>query len=101
MNIFAAIGMVLNSNLNKPLNITLDEIQESVDNAHKVTRYVKTTVGIPYNTTYNKQVISESDSPVFSIEGNGRILQILPICNHNANSRVGTVLLTVDGEING
>ena len=97
MNIFAAIKKAINSNLDKPLNITLNEIQTSVN--RKAYRKVKTVVGVPYNTTYANQVISESDNPIFSVEGKGRILQILPICNQNANSRVGTVLLTVDDEI--
>lgn len=96
MNIFAAIKKAINSNLDKPLNITLDEIQGSIG---KATRKVKTVVGIPYNATNKSQVLTLNDTPVFSIEGKGRILQILPICNYNANSRVGTVLLTVDGEI--
>lgn len=98
MNIFAAIKKAINSDLDKPLNITLNEIRDSVNNGHKITRHVETVVGIPYNATYNSQVINASDEPVFSIEGSGRILQILPVCNQNINSRAGTVLLTVDGE---
>lgn len=97
MSIWAEIKKSINSNLNKPLNITLDEIQTSVN--RKATRKVEIVVGVPYNEIYREQVLTINDTPVFSIEGNGRILQILPICNYNYNSRVGTVLLTVDGEI--
>ena len=99
MNIFAAIKKAINSNLDKPLNITLDEIKASVGKGNSASRKVKTVVGVPYNATNKSQVLTTNDTPVFSIEGKGRILQILPICNQNANSRVGTVLLTVDGEI--
>lgn len=99
MNILAAIQMLVNSNPEKPLNVTLDEINDSIGEVRKATRKVKTVVGIPYNATNKSQVLTLDDTPVFSIEGHGRILQILPICNQNSNSRVGTVLLTVDGEI--
>lgn len=96
MNILGAIGKFINSDLHKPLNITLNEIQNSVN---KATRRVKIITGIPYNATYDNQVITTTDEPIVSITGSGRILQILPICNQNSNSRNGTVLLTVDGEI--
>lgn len=99
MNIFAALQMLVNSNPNKPLDIKLDEVQAEVGNLRKATRKVKTIAGVPYNATNKSQVLTTDDTPVFSVEGSGRILQILPICNYNANSRVGTVLLTVDDEI--
>lgn len=99
MTIFAAIKKAINSNLNKPLDLTLGEIQTSVDAIHDVKRKIKTVVGIPYNATNKEQVITLNDTPVFSVTGKGRILQILPVCNYNANSRVGTVMLSVDGEV--
>lgn len=97
MNIFGAIKKSINSDLTKPLDITLNEIQETIN--RKATRKVKVITGIPHNTTYNAQVITTTDEPVFSINGSGRILQILPICGQSSTSRYGTVLLSVDGEI--
>ena len=99
MNIFAAIKKAINSNLNKPLDITLSEIQDSVNNIRRVTYHIETVIGVPYNATHSTQVINTNDDSIFSINGKGRILQVLPICNQNSNSRIGTVLLTVDGEI--
>ena len=78
MNIFAAIKKAINSNLDKPLNITLDEIKASVGKGNSASRKVKTVVGVPYNATNKSQVLTTNDTPVFSIEGKGRILQILP-----------------------
>lgn len=97
MNIFAAIKKAINSNLDKPLNITLDEIQTSVN--RKATRKVVEFVGVPYNATSNAQVLSEADAPIFSVEGSGRILQIIPATNYSGADKYGTVLLHVDGDI--
>ena len=99
MNIFAALQMLVNSNAKKPLNITLDEIQASVNSVRKATRKIGVVKGITYNTNYDSQVLSVLDEPIISIEGSGRILQIIPVTNTNAGSRLGTVLFTVDGEI--
>ena len=95
MNIFAAIKKAINSDLDKPLNITLDEIQSVIN--RKPSYKVFETLGIPYNATNNTQVLSEADAPVFSVEGAGRILQIVPVTNNSGSSKYGTVLLTVDG----
>lgn len=100
MNIFAVVKKAINSNLDKPLNITLDEIKSDVANLGKLTRKVVTAVGVPYNSTYNASVLSLDDEPVLSIEGVGRILSILPIIKTPSNSlTVGTALITVDDEI--
>lgn len=99
MNIFAAIKKAINSNLNKPLDVTLGEIQTSVNNVRKASRKVVEMVGIPYNTTTNEQVLTNDDEPIFSVNGSGRILQIVPITNQGAADRYGTVLLNIDGDI--
>lgn len=97
MNILAAIGMCINSNLKKPLDITLNEIQTSIN--RKATRNVAEVLGVPYNATYNAQILTTADDPIFSVNGSGRILQIIPVTNSSSSDKFGTVLLTVDGNI--
>lgn len=100
MNIFAAIKKAINSNLDKPLNITLDEIKSDVKSVNKITTMNVCAVGVPYNTTYDKQILSESDAPVLSIEGVGRILAIFPVVKSTSGGTThGTSLITVDNNI--
>lgn len=100
MNIFAAIKKAINSNLDKPLNITLDEIKTSVDNVRKATRHMGKVVGIPYNTTTDRQVLNASDAPILSVNGSGRIIQVIPIFFGSPSSAVkGTALISVDDTI--
>lgn len=97
MNIIAAIRMFINSKADKPLDITLDEMQKVVN---RKPRYkISEILGIPYNTTHNVQVLSEADDPIFSVEGSGRILQIIPATSYSGADKYGTVLLHVDGDI--
>jgi hypothetical protein len=94
MNIFAVVKKCINSNLDKPLNETIEEIKKSTV---KGTRIVESAVGVLYNTTYSSQVLSMNDEPIFSVNGRGRILQIIPVSNKNVTSNVyGTTILTVD-----
>ena len=97
MNIFAAIKKTINSNLNKPLDITLSEIKTSV--GRKPTHKVAEFLGVPYNATYNAQVLTTADEPIFSVNGSGRILRIIPVTKSGSSDKFGTVLLTVDGDI--
>lgn len=99
MNIFAAIKKAINSDLNKPLNVTLAEIQGAVNNSRAASRNVRSAIGVPYNATVDSQVITDNDTALVSVAGAGRILQILPLCdNGNGGTKIGTALLTVDGE---
>lgn len=94
MNFFAVIKKCINSNLDKPLNVTLDEIRTLTP---KVTHMIESAVGVLYNTTYSAQVLTMDDEPIFSVNGRGRILQIIPVSNKNVTSTVyGTTILTVD-----
>lgn len=97
MNIFAVIKKCINSNLDKPLNETLEEIKSLTP---KVTRMVASATGVLYDTNYSSQVLSMDDEPVLSVNGRGRILQIIPVSNKNVTSTVyGTTILTVDDKI--
>lgn len=98
MNIFAAIKKAINSDLNKPLNITLGEIQASVNNVRKASRHVAIVTDIPYNSDVTQQILTTADPAVLSVAGSGRILQMIPICDNSAK-RSGTVLLSIDDEI--
>lgn len=99
MNIFAVVKKAINSNLNKPLNITLDEIKEMVSTP-TIKRKVATATGIPYVKDNNAQVLTTSDTPILSVNGRGRILQIIPVSSNKAdNGQTGTTLFSVDGEI--
>lgn len=100
MNIFAAIKKAINSNLDKPLDITLDEIKSDVKSLKKTITMNIFAGGVPYNTTYDQQVLSESDAPLLSIEGTGRILAIIPIVKTSSGATTnGTSLITVDNNI--
>ena len=100
MSIWAEIKKAINSDLNKPLNVTLDEIKAGMSSFRKASRVVANITGVPYNTTYQSQVLTLDDAPIVSVEGAGRILQIIPVVNNvNHATRNGTVLLTVDEEI--
>ena len=99
MAIWAEIKKAINSNLNKPLDVTLGEIQTSVNNLHVTHRRVQVALGAIYNNTINSRVITETDQPVISVTGKGRILQILPISSDASGSKNGTALFTVDGKI--
>lgn len=98
MNIFAVVKKAINSDLNKPLNITLDEIKNSLASGNdKITRKIVEVIGVPYNSTYASQVLTMDDEPVLSVNGRGRILRIIPVSNKNVTSTVyGTTILTVD-----
>lgn len=100
MNIFAVVKKAINSNLDKPLNITLDEIKNLVEKPTKITRKVKTATGIPYVKDNNAQVLTTDSEPILSVNGRGRILQIIPVSSNKAdNGQTGTTLFSVDGEI--
>lgn len=99
MNIFAVVKKSINSNLNKPLDVTLDEIKTLMEST-RVTRKVVTPTGIPYVKDNNAQVLTLDSAPFLSIGGRGRILQIMPVSSQSSdNSMTGTTLLTVDDEI--
>jgi hypothetical protein len=99
MNIFAVVKKAINSNLNKPLDITLDEIQATVNNIRKASRKVVEFKNIPYNASSDTQVLTTANEPIFSVSGSGRILQIIPVSNLSGSTgRYGTVLLNVDGD---
>lgn len=104
MNIFAVVKKAINSDLNKPLNITLDEIKNSLSSVpsenKKVVRKVAKVRGIPYNEIYESQVLSLDDEPVLSVKGSGRVLQIFPVFSRNISAnKYGTALVTVDDNI--
>lgn len=100
MGIWAEIKKSINSNLNKPLDITLGEIQNTVDKARVAHRKIEIAYGVPYNATDNAQVLTVNDSPIVSISGAGRILQVIPVSTISTNGmKNGTVLLSVDNEI--
>lgn len=100
MNIFAVVKKAINSNLDKPLDVTLGEIHQSVLQKNSPKRIVDSVVGVPYNATHNAQVLSLNDAPVFSVEGSGRILQVIPVSKASVTGvKQGTAFLTVDDEI--
>lgn len=100
MSIWAEIKKSINSNLNKPLNITLDEIKSDVTNLKKPLRKVLSVTGVPRNTTYSSQVLTLDDDPIVSIDGIGRIIQVIPIANSSpSNTLYGTTLVTIDDDI--
>lgn len=100
MNIFGAIKKSINSDLNKPLDVILGEIQRTVDNSRVASRKIRAVVGVPYNETVDNQVINTSDPALLSISGSGRILEIVPLTSETSGYiKFGTVLLTVDGSI--
>lgn len=100
MSIWAEIKKSINSDLNKPLDVTLGEIQNAVDKSRVARKKVQKVTGIPYNATYTSQVITADDTALISVPGAGRILHILPLSSEaNGGVKFGTVLLTVDNEI--
>ena len=100
MNIFAAIKKAINSDLDKPLNITLNEIKTDVNNLKNLKRKVVTAVNVPNNSTTASQVLSLSSAPVVSVDGSGRLLHVIPIINASSTGeKTGTGLITVDDEI--
>ena len=102
MNIFAAIKATINSNLKKPLDLTLEEIKTAISEnsggVPKSTRHVVEILGVPYNAETATQVLTTADDPIYSVEGSGRILQIVP-ATQTSSTRNGTTLLTIDGDI--
>lgn len=102
MNIFAAIKKAINSNLNKPLNITLDEIKTEINDIRgdfcKSTRKVINKIGVPYNTNHTSKVITNSDTPIVSVNGVGRILEIIPVTKYTSSGeKNGTASIIIDG----
>lgn len=100
MSIWAEIKKSINSNLNKPLDVTLGEIQGAVNNSRVTYKKVQKVIGVPYNADHSNQVITNSDAPLLSVTGKGRILQILPLSSEsNGGAKFGTALVTVDNKI--
>lgn len=101
MNIFAVVKKCINSNLDKPLNITLDEIKNSLSGGSNSSLVYKTItkVGIPYNAISSSKVLTEDDTPIVSVSGRGRIIQIIPMSDKGNTDVRGTTLFTVDGKI--
>ena len=98
MNIIAALQMLVNNNPRKPLNEQLDELKDSTQK--KCRRIVTNAVGIPYVKATGDQLITLEDNPVLSIEGSGRILQVIPVYkNSPSDNKWGTALLTIDDDI--
>lgn len=100
MNIFAVVKKAINSNLDKPLNITLDEIKADTGKVGKATRIVTLVKSVPNNATYNAQVLTLDDEALLSVNGSGRILHVLPLANLSGSmGRNGTALITVDDNV--
>lgn len=100
MNIFAVVKKAINSNLDKPLNVTLDEIKTDVSKVNKAQYVVSSGLGATYNEVFDTQVLSINDNPIFSVNGAGRIFQVIPVyLGTSSASLKGTALMRIDDKV--